>query len=136
MAITLLAEPGQNILIPKPGFPLYQTLANGMGIETKFYNLLPERGFEIDLNHLESQIDERTVAIVYNNPSNPCGSVFKKEHIQNLLIIAEKYRLPIIADEIYEYMVYKDSEFISIGSLSDNVPILSCRGTTKRKYFI
>ena len=50
---------------------------------------------------MESQIDQETVAIVYNNPSNPCGSLFKKSHIQSLLLIAEKYRLPIIADEIY-----------------------------------
>lgn len=132
MAISLLAEPGHNILIPKPGFPLYQTLAKGLGIKTKFYNLLSERNFEIDLIHLESQIDENTVAIVYNNPSNPCGSLFKEQHIRNLLYIAEKYRLPIIADEIYEYMVYPGQEFISIGSLSDTVPIISCRGTTKR----
>lgn len=116
----------------RPGFPLYQTLAKGLGINTRFYNLLQERNFEIDLNHLESQIDEDTVAIVYCNPSNPCGSLFRREHIQSLLLIAEKYRLPVIADEIYEYMVFPGREFISIGSLSDTVPILSCRGTTKR----
>lgn len=132
LAISLLAEPGHNILIPKPGFPLYQTLAKGLGIKTKFYNLLPDRNFEIDLNHLESQIDENTVAIVYNNPSNPCGSLFTVQHIRDLLFIAEKYRLPIIADEIYEWMVYPGQEFVSIGSLSETVPIISCRGTTKR----
>jgi len=132
MAISLLAEPGQNILIPRPGFPLYQTLAKGLGIRTKFYNLIHDRNFEIDLNHLESQIDENTVAIVYCNPSNPCGSLFRKQHILDLLSIAEKYRLPIIADEIYEHMVFPGQEFISVGSLSYQVPILSCRGTTKR----
>lgn len=59
----------------------------------------------MDLEHLESQIDEKTVAIVINNPSNPCGSVFSRRHLQNILQVAAKHFIPIIADEIYDYFV-------------------------------
>lgn len=65
----------------------------------------PENSWEVDLVHLESLIDENTATIVVNNPSNPCGSVYSKGHLQDLLEIAERYKLPIIADEIYEHFV-------------------------------
>lgn len=64
-----------------------------------------EKNWEIDLEHLESLIDDKTVAILVNNPSNPCGSVFSREHISDIISLAEKFKLPIIADEIYGDMV-------------------------------
>lgn len=84
------------------------------------------------MKSLESQIDEDTVAIVINNPSNPCGSVFSKKHLQEILEIASRHCLPIIADEIYEHLVFPGEEFHPIASLSKDVPILSCSGLTKR----
>jgi tyrosine aminotransferase len=59
---------------------------------------------------LEAQIDASTAAIIINNPSNPCGSVFSREHLLDILEIAMKYYVPIIADEIYEHMVNFYSE--------------------------
>ena len=71
--------------------------------------LQPEKSWEIDLDHLESHIDDRTAAIVVNSPSNPCGSVYSKEHLLDILALAEAYKVPIIADEIYEHFVsWKD----------------------------
>lgn len=96
------------------------------------YNLLPQKNWEVDLNYMEQLIDNDTCAIVINNPSNPCGSVFSKEHIYEILKIAEKHFLPIIADEIYEHMVFPGTKYYSFSSLSKNVPILSCGGLTKR----
>eukprot|EP00095_Tigriopus_kingsejongensis_P009478 maker-scaffold322_size207131-snap-gene-1.15 protein:Tk09478 transcript:maker-scaffold322_size207131-snap-gene-1.15-mRNA-1 annotation:"tyrosine aminotransferase" len=132
LCISALGNPGQNILVPRPGFPLYATLAKGLGIETKEYDLIPEKNWEIDLAHMEAQIDQNTVAILINNPSNPCGSVFNKEHLKKILAIAEKNRLPIIADEIYDYFVFPGHEYIPIASLTTSVPVLSCGGLTKR----
>jgi aspartate/methionine/tyrosine aminotransferase len=59
----------------------------------------------IDLEQLASQIDDDTVAIVVCNPSNPCGSVYSKQHLKEIIQLAEDYRLPIIADEVYGDMV-------------------------------
>lgn len=72
LCIAAIAKDGQNILIPKPGFSIYKTLAEGFGIECKSYNLIPEKSWEIDLDHMESLIDENTAAIILTNPSNPC----------------------------------------------------------------
>jgi len=134
LCISAVANAGQNILVPRPGFPLYTTLANGLGIKTKEYNLLPEQDWQVDLEHMESVIDENTVAILVNNPSNPCGSVFDEDHLTEILKIAEKYCLLIIADEIYEHFVFNGSEksYTPIAKLSKNVPVLSCGGLTKR----
>ncbi|OAD60924.1 Tyrosine aminotransferase [Eufriesea mexicana] len=124
LCITALARRGQNILIPRPGFSIYRTLAEGLGINVKSYELRPEHGWEIDLDDLESQIDEFTAAIIINNPSNPCGS-FSRDHTLDILDVAARYYIPIIADEIYEHMVFPGRTFHSLASLSRKVPILS-----------
>ncbi|XP_072492613.1 tyrosine aminotransferase [Notamacropus eugenii] len=132
LSLAVLANPGQNILVPRPGFCLYKTLAESMGIEIRFYNLLPEKSWEIDLKHLESLIDEKTACLIVNNPSNPCGSVFSKRHLQKILSVAARQCVPILADEIYGDMVFSDCKYEPLASLSTNVPILSCGGLAKR----
>ncbi len=91
-----------------------------------------EDNWQIDLDQLESLIDNDTVSIIVNNPSNPCGSVYSKEHLIDIIKLAEKYRLPIIADEVYGDMVFPGNEFTYMSELSDNVPILSCNALSKR----
>jgi len=98
-------------------------------------NFQPDRQWEIDLDHLEQLIDADTVAIVVTNPSNPCGSVYSKQHLLDILAIAERHFLPIIGDEIYGGLVFKGQHFYSLASLSKSVPILSCGGTAK-KYLV
>ncbi|XP_044116323.1 tyrosine aminotransferase [Neovison vison] len=132
LCLAVLANPGQNILVPRPGFSLYRTLAESMGIEVKLYNLLPEKSWEIDLKQLESLIDEKTACLIVNNPSNPCGSVFSRSHLQKILAVAARQCVPILADEIYGDMVFSDSTFEPLATLSSNVPILSCGGLAKR----
>ncbi|XP_075214831.1 tyrosine aminotransferase [Lycorma delicatula] len=130
--IICLANPGQNILIPKPGFSIYKTLAESLGIHVRYYNLLPDKCWEIDLENLKEQIDEDTVAILVNNPSNPCGSVYNKEHLKAILDVARSYFLPVISDEIYEYMVFRSEKFIPMALVADDIPVLTCSGLTKR----
>lgn len=70
-----------------------------------FLRLQPERNWEVDLEMLEASIDEETAAIVVNNPSNPCGSVYSREHLIAILDVAARNKVPVIADEIYDYFV-------------------------------
>ncbi|CAH2066998.1 unnamed protein product, partial [Iphiclides podalirius] len=110
LVISVLADSGQNIIVPRPGFMIYKTLAEGLGIVIKYYRLLPDEQWKVDLDDLENQIDEDTAAIVVINPSNPCGSVYNKEHLNEILDIASRNRVPIIADEIYEHFVFSGKE--------------------------
>ena len=65
----------------------------------------PERSWEVDLEDLERQIDVNTAAIIVNNPSNPCGSVYSRQHLLDILAVAERKKVPIVADEVYAGMV-------------------------------
>jgi tyrosine aminotransferase len=131
IACRSLANPGENILIPQISWN-YTTWLNGSGIVPMRYNLLPEKDWEIDLDHLESVINDKTRAIILNSPGNPCGNVFSKQHILEILKISEKHRLPIISDEIYEFFTIPSVEHHSVASLSENVPVLVTSGLTKR----
>ncbi|CAH1982444.1 unnamed protein product [Acanthoscelides obtectus] len=133
-AITVLAcgKKGHNILIPRPGFPIYRTLAEAIGVGVRYYNLLPEQNWEVDLFHLESQIDHNTAALVINNPSNPCGSVWSEAHLRAVMSVARRRRIPVIADEIYERLVFPGESFISVAALEAGVPTLICGGLAKR----
>lgn len=131
MAITALVDEGDNLLVPQPGFPLYQVIAESNGSHVKEYPLLPERDWEVDVAALEALVDDRTRAIVVNNPSNPCGSLFSDANLRGILAVAERKQLPIIADEIYGFMVFGGAKFSPIASLTTTVPVLSVSGMAK-----
>ena len=125
--------------------------------DTFLSHFQPERSWEVDTEHLQSLIDDNTVAIVVNNPSNPCGSVYSAEHIRDVLAVAEKNRIQVIADEIYAdfvsftflnsytkqivakffmvcifFQVFPGQTSVSFASQTSTVPVLSCGGLTKR----
>jgi tyrosine aminotransferase len=94
--------------------------------------LQPDRSWEVDLEHAATLVDEKTRLIVVNNPSNPCGSVYSKTHLQDIVKFAREHKLPIVADEIYGDIVFKGHEFVQIAAVSDDVPILSVGGISKQ----
>ena len=76
---------------------------------------------------MDSIIDEKTKAIVINNPSNPCGSNFSADHLRGIAAVARKHGLPIIADEIYGRCVF-NGVFTPMFSCSGDVPVISVGG--------
>jgi len=70
--------------------------------------------------------------LLINNPSNPCGSNFTRQHLESLLLLCEIYKLPVISDEIYEDMVFGDNKFYPLANLTETVPILKISGLAKR----
>ena len=131
IAIEALCNPGSSLLIPRPGFSLYRTILGRNGIHPRYYNLLPERGWEVDLAHLESLIDDSTIAILLNNPGNPTGANWSRQHIEEVLEVARRHRLPIIADEVYAGMVFEGQTYWPIAALSREVPVVSVGGIAK-----
>ncbi|KAJ1893477.1 hypothetical protein LPJ66_005735, partial [Kickxella alabastrina] len=132
MAISVLCNEGQNILLPRPGFCLYNTVAGSRNVETRLYNLLAEKNWEADIDHMESLIDQNTAAILINNPSNPCGSNFTKAHLKAILDLCERHKIPLISDEIYADMVFSGQVFTSTATLTSTVPILTLSGLAKQ----
>lgn len=83
--LTVLARPGANILLPRPGFPLYKARAALAGLEVRHFNLLPDKGWEVDLPGVEAQADDNTIAMLVINPGYPTGNVFTVEHMQKVI---------------------------------------------------
>ncbi|KAJ2842454.1 hypothetical protein GGI22_007549, partial [Coemansia erecta] len=132
MAIGVLCSEGQNILLPRPGFCLYNTIAGSRNIDARLYNLLADKNWEVDIAHMESLIDANTAAILINNPSNPCGSNFTKAHLKAILAVCEKHKIPLISDEIYADMVFSGQVFTPTATLTSTVPILTLGGLAKQ----
>lgn len=132
IAINGLLDEGDSLVIPNPGFSLYQVLAESLGGFVKKYQLNPARQWEIDLESLENAIDDTTKGIVINNPSNPCGNLLPRENLLGVVAIAEKYHLPIISDEIYDKILFSGQTFTPLASLTTTVPILTVGGLAKQ----
>lgn len=142
MAITVLADGGNNsspILLPQPGFTLYRTLCDSKGIPSVYYPLLPGSDWEVDLeaaDHLLRGLREEGRAAagwIVNNPSNPCGSVYSQEHLQAIKRLALYHGVPIIADEVYEDLVFAPNQYHPLAALEPvSVPVITCGGTAKR----
>jgi tyrosine aminotransferase len=79
--MAVLAAPGANVLLPRPGYPMYQSRASLCGLEFRNFDLLPDKGWEVDLDGVEAIADENTVAMVIVNPNNPCGCVYSYDHL-------------------------------------------------------
>ena len=129
--ICALADKGDNVLLPTPGFPLYLTGCQNRGIEDRRYNLMPQANWQADMAQLETLVDSRTKALVIINPSNPCGSVYSRAHLIELIAFAARHKLPIIADEVYGHMTFGDP-FVSLGEIETEVPVFVLGGLAKR----
>jgi len=88
VVVSVLAQPGTNILLPRPGYPNYEARAGLHNLEVRRFDLIPERGWEIDIDSLESIADKNTTAMVIINPNNPCGSVYTHEHLAKAWLAA------------------------------------------------
>lgn len=124
-------NPGDNILVPEPSYPFYHKTAPALGVECRKYRLLPHKNWEIDLDNLESQIDEKTKYIWVVNPSNPCGSVFSIKHIKEIFAVARKHKKLIVSDEVYWDEGFKNTTHRSLGHLAGDLPVIVISGMEK-----
>ena len=139
LALTALLDPGTILLVPQPGFPLYQVIAESHGASVIHYRLLPDQSWECDLLHLEELVytyGAQIRGIVVNNPSNPTGGVFSRAHLESLVMFAKRHRLPIVADEVYGDLTFADCPFHPMASvaasLGNEVPIITASGLAKQ----
>ncbi|CAO2836165.1 unnamed protein product [Amaranthus hypochondriacus] len=132
IALSILARPGANILVPTPGFPIYELCASFRQLEVRHFNLLPNRAWEVDLDAVESLADENTVAIVIINPGNPCGNVYSYQHLQRIAELAKKLEILVIADEVYGHLAFGKNPFIAMGTFGSIAPVLTLGSLSKR----
>ncbi|PIS28021.1 MAG: aminotransferase [Candidatus Marinimicrobia bacterium CG08_land_8_20_14_0_20_45_22] len=131
LAIAALVNPGDNIMTPSPGYPLYSGQIPVYHGELNPYLLNEETGWQIDFDELERRVNARTKAIVVINPNNPTGANYSLESLLNIINFARKHNLVIFADEIYDKLLLDNRKHISIASLSEDVPVITFGGLSK-----
>lgn len=112
-----LLNPGDEVIIPDPGFVTYESQVYFAGGTPVNFPLRGENNFHPDLKELKNCVTSKTKAILLNSPSNPTGAAFNKEELLAIAEIAKEKDLFIISDELYEDIVYDGREHISIASL-------------------
>jgi aspartate/methionine/tyrosine aminotransferase len=116
LAMMALIEPGDDVLYPDPGFPIYPSFTRGLGATAIPFGLEEKNNFQPDLQEIAAKITPRTSVLIFNSPNNPTGTVFSRETLQQLADLARKHDLWVLADEIYARIVFT-GEFLSIRAL-------------------
>jgi aspartate aminotransferase len=108
LLFTLLAcvEPGDEVILPDPGYPAYHSQVNFIGAVPRMVTLREETGFRLDLDELRSLITPRTRMIIINTPQNPTGGVLTDEDVRVVCDLAHEHDLMLVSDEIYSQLVY------------------------------
>ena len=116
LAMMALIEPGDEVLYPDPGFPIYPSFTRGLGATPVPFGLGEKNQFQPDLEEIAAKITPRTSMIIFNSPNNPTGTVFSAAALEKIAELARKHDLWILSDEIYARILF-GGEYQSIWAL-------------------
>jgi aspartate/methionine/tyrosine aminotransferase len=128
-AMTALVGAGDVVLLPEIGWPTYEMVARLVGARVRYYRLLPESGFEPDIDHLETLARDARLLVV-NSPSNPTGGVVSPGAAEAMMELAQRHNLAVLSDEVYEQMVF-DGEHVSFGTLDEDGRVVTVHSFSK-----
>jgi len=131
LCLTALANPGDEILTPSPGYPLYSMLMEKLEANNVEYYLDESNNWNPDIDDIKKKITPNTRALVLINPNNPTGSQYTREILEEIVELGLKHNFVIFADETYEKLILDGDEHISIASLSNDAPIVTMNGLSK-----
>ncbi|MFH5229915.1 pyridoxal phosphate-dependent aminotransferase [Antrihabitans spumae] len=126
-----LLDNGDEILIPAPDYPLWTAMTALAGGTPVHYLCDETNGWQPDIADLESKITPKTKALLVINPNNPTGAVYSAEVLTQLVDIARRHQLLLLADEIYDKILYDDSKHISLATLAPDLLCLTYNGLSK-----
>jgi aspartate aminotransferase len=116
LAMMALIEPGDEVLYPDPGFPIYPSFTRGLGGQAVPFALREENQFQPDLGEISAKITAQTRMLIFNSPNNPTGTVFHKDVLEKIAELAVQHDLWILSDEIYARILFS-GEYQSIWAL-------------------
>jgi aspartate aminotransferase len=106
LAMMALVEPGDEVLYPDPGFPIYPSFTRGLGATAVPFGLEEKNQFQPDLEEIAAKITPRTRVLIFNSPNNPTGTVFSSNALQRIAELAQKHDLWVVSDEIYARILF------------------------------
>jgi aspartate/methionine/tyrosine aminotransferase len=112
----MLAQEGDEVIYPNPGFPIYESVINFSGAKPVPMPLLEKNGFRVDLKKLEQDINNRTKLIIINNPGNPTGGTLLKDDIHAIAEMVRDKEIYVLSDEIYDRIIFGEQP-LSIAAL-------------------
>ena len=136
LCLSALVNPGENILTPKPDYPLYSAVLCKLGIDLNAYDLAENDAWQPDLSDIASKITPHTRAIVLINPNNPTGSLCSQQMLERIAELARRHNLVIFSDEIYDKLILdgspeKPTPHIAFASVAPDVPCITFGGMSK-----
>ena len=130
LVLSALVDSGGEVLVPMPTYPLYTAVLAKIDARAKFYRTDPSQGWQPDLDHLKSLITPATRALVVIDPNNPTGATYPTSTRRELLELAERHNLVVLADEVYGDLGY-DGPIDPIGKLDPDAPIITFSSMSK-----
>jgi alanine-synthesizing transaminase len=131
MGMQGLLENGDEVLIPAPDYPLWTAATYLCGGRAIHYRCDETADWAPDLDDLKAKVTPRTRAMVIINPNNPTGAVYPKETLEAMLEVARENDLVVFADEIYDKILYDGVDHVPVGSLADDLLIMTMNGLSK-----
>ena len=107
--ILSVVEPGDEVVYPDPGFPIYRSLIDYAGGKAVPLPLLEANDFSFEVEKLKELVSDKTKLLIFNSPQNPTGGVLKKEDLEAIAALCVKHDVIILADEIYSELLYEDT---------------------------
>lgn len=131
MVTQALLDDGDEVLIPAPDYPLWTAATSLAGGTPVHYLCDEEDDWNPSIEDIRAKVTEKTKAIVVINPNNPTGAVYSRETLQKIVDVAREYNLLILADEIYDRILYDGAQHISIASLAPDLLTITFNGLSK-----
>ncbi len=131
IALQALLNNGDEVLIPIPDYPLWTAVTNLAGGTPVHYRCDEENDWNPDLDDLEAKITDRTKAIVVINPNNPTGAVYSQQTLERIAELARRHDLVLMADEIYDKILYGDAVHHAMATIAPDVLTLTFNGLSK-----
>ncbi|MEM3387179.1 MAG: aminotransferase class I/II-fold pyridoxal phosphate-dependent enzyme [Nitrososphaerales archaeon] len=130
MLTGVLVEAGDEVLVPSPSYPSYNAYIRFYGGKAVSYRTVEEDGWAPDIEHLRSRVSKRTKAVLLINPNNPTGALYDAKTVKEVVQIAAENNLILIADEIYDEIIFEGS-FTPAVSLAKDVNFIGLNGFSK-----
>ena len=131
LSLRALLNPGDEVLLPSPDYPLWSAATILNDGRPVYYQCRPENGFLPSAEEIEALVSPRTRAIVLINPNNPTGAAYPRELLEKIVAVAQRHRLLLMCDEIYDSILYDDATFTPVAPIAGDLPCLSFGGLSK-----